>query len=130
MRMENHVEIRAPVERVYEALTDLDNIPKHFPGVREAHVTRVKHGLVGSRVDLVAPDGRRTVAEVKRCAPRRGLLLEDARGITEEFVLHASGDGVTRATEILTVPGDGEGWLREEAEEKLRRFAREIESQG
>lgn len=129
MRMENHVEIHAPVERVYEALTDLDNIPKHFPGIREAHITRVKRGLVGSRVDLVTPDGHHTVAEVKRVAPRRSILLEDARGISEEFILHSTPEGNTQATEIITAPASAEQWLKEDAEQKLERFAREIESQ-
>lgn len=126
MRIENRIEVRAPVDQVYDALTDLDNIPKYFPGIREAHVKSVKHGLVGTRIDMTTTDGKHTIGEIKRAMPRRALLLEDARGITEEFILHKTPNGTTQVEEIITAP-EGAGLTREAASEKLQGFVREIE---
>ncbi|HWG90664.1 MAG TPA: SRPBCC family protein [Candidatus Thermoplasmatota archaeon] len=129
MRIENRSEIRAPVERVYDALTDLDTLPRLIPDIQEAHVAHVRHGLVGTRLDLTTREGRHTQGEIKQCLPRRSLVLEDARGIREELNLHGRPDGRTELVEVLTLPdtlaADG---FEEEARTRFQQLVHDIEA--
>lgn len=69
-----------PPERVWAALTDLENYPKWWPVDLRLRVLRVADGLVGSRFE-VRPRGGSFVCEVEKVDPGRELLIRYAAGV-------------------------------------------------
>ncbi len=90
-RFEREVEIDAPVEKVWETLTDPNHWPQWFPGMDS--VAQVTSLSPGATIEW-ASEGRTGQATIKRMEPMKRLEVLTQSGNDQDlhvFELHPSG---------------------------------------
>lgn len=103
-RIAQSIEIDVAATRVFEVLTDPNNIPRYAAGIESAEVLEIPNGpdsLTGARLELVTKSSNILRAEVLESVPPKRLVVRDERGVTSSWIIEPLSTGRVRLDNVI-----------------------------